>query len=105
MINFQVLKRKAASRRVLELSCTQTNRQTDKQTTIFTFADPLASLIAQPKKKVASDNLFFLMGTSYRVGARNSAKQDCNPIKYCRNPINTQLRNKCPYKIKQLRAV
>ena len=26
----------------------QTNRQTNKQTTRFTFADPLASLIAQP---------------------------------------------------------
>ena len=32
MINYQVLKRKAVSRRVLELSCTQTNRQKNKQT-------------------------------------------------------------------------
>ena len=31
MIHRQVLKRKAVSRRVLELSCTQTNRQTHKQ--------------------------------------------------------------------------
>ena len=39
MINYQVLKHKAVSRRVLELSCTQT----DRQTTRFTSADPLAS--------------------------------------------------------------
>ena len=32
MINYQVLKRKAVSRRVLELSCTQTDKQTNKQT-------------------------------------------------------------------------
>ena len=40
MSNYKVLKRKAVSRRVLELSCTQTDNE---------FADPLASLIAQPK--------------------------------------------------------
>ena len=42
MINRQVLKRKAVSQHVLEFSCTQTNRQT-----VFTAADPQASLIAQ----------------------------------------------------------
>ena len=48
MINYQVLKRKAVSRRDIELSCTQTNKQINRQKTSFTFADPLASLIAQP---------------------------------------------------------
>ena len=52
MVNYQVLKRNAVSQRVRELSCSQTDKQTDrqtnKQTTRFTFADPLASLIAQP---------------------------------------------------------
>ena len=44
MINRRVLKRVAVSQRVLELSCTQTHKQTFR----FTSADPLASLIAQP---------------------------------------------------------
>ena len=33
---------------VIEFTNKQTDRQTDRQTTCFTFADPLASLIAQP---------------------------------------------------------
>ena len=46
MIKYQVSKRVAVSRRVLKVSCSQTDKQTDR--TCFTFADPLASLIAQP---------------------------------------------------------
>ena len=104
MINHQVLKRKAVSQRVRELSCSQTNRQTnrqtdrqtDRQTTIFTSADPLASLIAQPINTIQFNTHSLVVS---RRGLIKGLIDICNPPPFSAErppPLPCRLRNFFP---------